>query len=134
MTPSTTSAGSWADLGGGLVSAAYAVHCFVGSFAPAVFALTGASFLEDERLERGLVAAAIVLGAAAMARGFLRHRRVVVLGMFGLASTLLAAGFVVEGQFESVYGAGLSVLGGLAMVGAHLHNARCCAGCSLAGH
>jgi hypothetical protein len=119
---------SWADLCGGLVSLICAIHCVAVSLAPALVATTGVPFLHDERVEHGIVCCALSLGGLAAARGFIRHRRPLVVGLFVVALMLLACGVAVEAAGIQAFGSGLSVFGGLAMVGAHVHNARC-SGC-----
>jgi hypothetical protein len=125
---STCAPRSWADLCGGLVSFTCAVHCLLVSLAPALVAASGVSFFRDERVERGLVCFALCLGSLAAARGFVRHRRPLVIGLFVAAVILLTSGVALEAEGSGAFGTGLSVVGGAAMVGAHLHNARC-SGC-----
>jgi hypothetical protein len=110
------------DLIGAVASSVCAAHCAVVPLAIALFPLAGLDALESHAFDYLFACAALGLGALAVVRGFLRHRRVAVAVWFGLSALLLTVGLTV--LHDGVAHVATLVAGGLALAWTHLLNLR----------
>ena len=122
---------SWADRLGVWMSAACFVHCLVTPFLLSFSVVFVHLLPSEERTHRVLAASVALLGAAALANGFRRHRRlsVVTLMLCGLACVFGAAwwGDRLPGHLWEV---GLTLLGSTLMITAHRLNHTFCRSCA----
>ena len=95
--------------------------------------LLGLSFLASEPVEWTLLACSAILGTLALWVGFRQHRAAWMFGVLGAALMLLVGGRVAEESGIEFWGQALIVLGGLAMMSAHLINRHLCHACIACG-
>lgn len=101
------------------------VHCIAGAVLFSTFAILGDVLVSPVIHEVGL-ALAIPLAVWALGRGFLRHRRLLPLGMGGLGVMMMAIGVsVAHGDPREI---AMTVLGVTLVASAHYLNRRAVAG------
>ena len=117
------------DRWGLVASVLCVVHCIVTPFA----ALALPAVAATEGVTHGLLGVAIVpFASLAFVPGLRMHgkRRVLVLGLIGVA-LIWAALLLPEDLVEDGFRDGLTVLGGLTMVAAHVFNVVLCRRCAV---
>ncbi|RUL82794.1 MerC domain-containing protein [Tautonia sociabilis] len=108
------------------LSASCAVHCLLTPLLLAVSSAGLLSWLADERLELGLIAAALLIGVIGIGTGCVRHRRYGLIALPAVAIALIAASRLLE---ESPAETALVVVGGLTLAAAHVVNLYFCRRC-----
>ena len=132
------------DRAGAVASFLCAIHCALMPLIITLLPLIGLGFLASEPVEWALLAASATLGSWSLCLGFRQHRSRRVFMILGVSIALLVAGRIFhqphfyglhageshnhEHHF-SAWGPILMVLGGLAMMSAHLLNHRLCHAC-----
>ncbi len=127
------SAGARLDRTGAIASFACAIHCALMPLLVTALPLLGLSFLASEPVEWALLACSALLGTLALWVGYRQHRAGWMFGVLGVALVLLVGGRVAEEGGIEVWGQALMVLGGLAMMSAHLINRKLCRACGACG-
>lgn len=108
-------------------SGACIVHClFLPLMVPMVPLLSGIA--ESEWVHIGLLIALGLSALAAFVPGYRVHRAISVL-VIGFVGVALLAGGVVAHEFKAALNAPLTVVGGVALISAHLLNIKLCRQC-----
>ena len=119
------------DKAGTAVSLTCAVHCVAFPFLVGFAPLLAGSFLWGEAFEETMAACSLVIATPALARGYLRHRRLWVPLAFVVGIVfLLALRPFAEGAAHFLFAAG----GGFALASGHLLNIRFCRTCPVCRH
>ena len=111
------------------LSATCAVHC---AALPLLLTFSGLGFLEDERLEWGIIAMAFTIGTLRLFHSYFQeHRKAdsILLFLIGAASILFAKADLLEWEYAEP---GFMTIGGLLIASAHWRNHRLAH--SLPGH
>ncbi len=113
-------------LGAGL-SVACAIHCALTPLLVGVLPLVGLSFLAEERTEQWAVGAVVVFAVGSALWGFHRHRALrAVMAFAGAVGVLLMGRWLGDAH---PLGIPLTIMGGVAIAGAHWLSARTCHTC-----
>lgn len=110
-------------------------HCVLMPLAIGLLPAVGLSFLAGEEIHRFLVLGMMGIAALSFGLGYHIHHRKHVVGLMLAGLGLLAFAVFSEGRLSEGWLTGLTVVGGMAMVGAHWLNrsfCRSCAVCSVA--
>ena len=117
------------DRAGATASFLCAIHCALMPLVITLLPLLGLSFLASEPVEWGLLLASASLGSLSLCLGFRQHQSRRAFVILGVALVLLVAGRISEAGHFGVWGTISMVLGGFAMMSAHLLNHRLCHAC-----
>lgn len=119
----------WLDRIGVSAGLLCAVHCLALPLVIAALPLAGLDLLLGERVEQSFAAASVTVGGLSLVPGFLLvHRRPLPLCLLALGASLLLAGRALIGEGSRMEPM-VVVVGALALVVAHVTNARFCAIC-----
>lgn len=129
------------DRAGATASFLCAIHCALMPFVVTLLPVFGLSFLSSEPIEWALLAASATLGTLSLCLGYREHRSRRVFAVLGIALALLLMGRLHGGEHSHAANHAdqaahlpsmnviFMVLGGLAMMGAHLFNNALCRAC-----
>lgn len=104
-------------------------HCVLMPSAIGLLPAVGLSFLAGEGIHQYLVLGMIVIAALSFGLGYQMHHRKNVLGLMVAGLGLLSLAVFSEGHLSESWETGFTIVGGMAMVGAHWMNRIFCKTC-----
>lgn len=104
-------------------------HCILMPLVIGLLPAVGLGFLAGERAHQYLLLSILLLAALSFSQGYQVHRRKHVLGLMAAGLGLLSFAVFAEGLLSETWLAGVTVVGGLAMVSAHWQNRSFCKSC-----
>ena len=101
------------------------LHCAATPLLIGGLSAVGLGFLGDEMVHKVLAVVLVGVAVLAFGPGFKSHRNAAVLGLGGAGiALLLATGFFLEPLLTEFWEVGLTVVGSVLLVGAHVVNWR----------
>jgi len=116
------------DVCGGVVSLLCILHCLLFPVVGALSTIYGFSlFVEEKQIAVAFVFLALTVGIFAFGSGYLRHRKVspLLFSVTGIA-LIAAATQLSEGGLSAFAEPGLTIMGGVLLINAHVINRRNC--------
>ena len=106
-----------------------AIHCGICALVPGAFTLLGMDILLDHEAEWTFTIFAIVFALGALVVGWLKHRSLLIAGLFTLGITSLLASRFLEEAGGDTLGTSVGILAGVLLLVTHLNNSAASSSC-----